>query len=110
MCLLFINGKNPDSQTIIVHDNVQYFKLKYGFHPILAAWQLDKLKLIFKMDELQIQATQINLPNSLQIIWERVGRFVSCFNKIKKKIHFEVLKANILAENLKKSYSLISYF
>ena len=58
---------------------LQYFKIKYGFHPILADWQLDKIKLIFKMEKLQIQATEIVLPSSLEIKWESVG-MRGCFN------------------------------
>ena len=56
----------------------QYFKIKYGFHPILAAWQLDKIKLIFKTENLKIQATEIILPSYLQIIWETVGTRWCC--------------------------------
>ena len=51
----------------------QYFKIKYGFHPILAAWQLDKIKLIFKIEKLQIQAKEIIMPSTTQIEWESVG-------------------------------------
>ena len=39
----------------------------------MAAWQFDKIKLIFKMENLKIQATEIILPSSLQINWESVG-------------------------------------
>ena len=52
---------------------LQYFKIKYGFHPILEAWQLDKIKSIFKTENLEIQATEIILPSYLQIKWETVG-------------------------------------
>ena len=52
---------------------LQYFKIKYGFRPILADWQLDKIKSIFKIENLEIQATEIILPSYLQIKWETVG-------------------------------------
>ena len=51
----------------------QYFKLKYGFQPVLGAWQLDKLNLIFKREEMKISATEIILPSYLEIKWETVG-------------------------------------
>ena len=51
----------------------QYFKLKYGFQPVLGAWQLDKLNLIFKREEMKISATEIILPSYLDIKWETVG-------------------------------------
>ena len=52
---------------------LQYFKIKYGFHPVMAAWQLDKIKLIFKIEKLQIKPKEIMMPNSMQIEWESVG-------------------------------------
>merc|ERR1719510_216854 len=52
---------------LCAYSSLMYFKMKYGFHPILAAWQLDKI------EKLQIQATEIILPSSLQIKWETVG-------------------------------------
>ena len=55
---------------------LQYFKLKYGFQPILGAWQLDKLNLIFKREEMKISATEIILPSYLSIKWETVGLFL----------------------------------
>ena len=39
----------------------------------MAAWQLDKIKLIFKIEKLHIQATEIILPSSFEIKWETVG-------------------------------------
>ena len=52
---------------------LQYFNLKYGFRPILGEWQLGKLDLIFKREELKISAANIILPNFLDIKWETVG-------------------------------------
>ena len=67
---LMVRGFFP---LLIFNDTLQYFKLKYGFQPILGAWQLDKLNLIFKREEMKISATEIILPSYLSIKWETVG-------------------------------------
>ena len=51
----------------------QYYKLKFGFRPIMAAWQLDKLNFTFKREKMLISATNIVLPTYLNIKWETVG-------------------------------------
>ena len=68
-----------DSWSFILILQLKYFKIKYGFHPILADWQLEKIRLIFKIERLKIQATEIVLPSYLRINWESVGVwFVLC--------------------------------
>ena len=39
----------------------------------MAAWQLDKLNLIFKRERMEISATDIVLPRYLDLKWESVG-------------------------------------
>ena len=76
MCLFLFDGKIATNDSQIFIFKFQYFKLKYGFHPILADWQLDKLKLIFKIENLQIQPSEIMLPGFMEIKWETVGMYV----------------------------------
>ena len=75
---------------------MQYFKLKYGFRPILAEWQLGKLDLIFKREEMNISAANIILPNFLDIKWETVGcLFVTWAIFI---FYLKVRRTNLLVE------------
>ena len=61
---------------------LKYFKIKYGFHPVLEAWQLNKIKLIFKLENLKIQATELALPSSIKIQWESVGMRRCCHDSL----------------------------
>lgn len=48
-----------------------FFKFKYGFEPVLASWQLEKLSLIFKREEMKISVNNNKLPSNDN--WECVG-------------------------------------
>ena len=68
---------------------LKYFKIKYGFHPVLEAWQLNKIKLIFKLENLKIQATELALPSSIKIQWESVGMRRCCHDSLQPKTYYE---------------------
>ena len=52
---------------------LQYFKLKYGFHPTMSGSQLKKLYPIFKEEKFSVFETDVMTPDYLDIHWEIVG-------------------------------------
>jgi len=56
---------------LCAYSSLMFFKFKYGFRPVLASWQLDKLNLIFKREEMKISVNSSKMPS--YAYWEGVG-------------------------------------
>ena len=45
-------GRNVIIYCILIYCLPQYYQLKYGFHAVLADWQLAKLRPIFRVNQI----------------------------------------------------------
>ena len=58
---------------MFAYSTLVYFKLKYGFQPLLKDEQLQRLYSVFKKEKLMIKPGTITIPSYLVINWEKVA-------------------------------------